>query len=369
MLDRWISIVGQGRGGTSPLYYAVVDALRSQDHPVLATYEHYNRKMFAAFARHGRDRWVVSKFLTNHCDWDPALVKDVPRRLQITRDPREAAVSVMLFSAVHLARRPQKKRRGILKEWLSMLQRKEQDPHSVAFCDLYEYILTELNKDPRIVSDKRWQAPIGIFDVIKPFHVRLEELVDDAAVVSDYLGFDLQLAPPPDNKQHVFRASRSSWKDWFTARDVAYFRPLMQPFMEKFGYADDWDLAEAPRINPSDSSQYVENTYQRIIERRQAIKDPARCLAVRRYRADHGKVTDAYCVARTLVREEHDLPEARERAVFAASGGHQKAQVLAAQIFRQGIGGNVDKIEADYWRKVSGQPGGVRGWLHSRFRN
>ena len=156
MLDRWIAIVGQGRGGTSPLYYAIVDALRQQGQAVLATYERYNRDIFTGFAHHSRGRWVVAKFLTNHIGWDPSLVQDVPRRLQITRDPRDSVVSVMLFSAAHLARRPPEQRTDSLQEWLGMLQRKEQGPRSVHLCDLYEFILKELHKDALALQHKRW---------------------------------------------------------------------------------------------------------------------------------------------------------------------------------------------------------------------
>lgn len=368
MFDRWIAIVGQGRGGTSCLYYAIVDALKKQGHSVLATYERYGRDMFAGFARHSRDRWVVAKFLTTQPGWDPSLVKGIPRRLQITRDPRDTAVSVMLFSAVALAKQPPGKRSDTLKEWVEMLQRKEQDPHSVDLCDLYEFILKALVKDARAMWDMRWQVPIAVFDTIEPYHVRLEALVEDPTVVSDYLGFDIHLAPPPEGKQHVLRSGRSTWANWFTPRDVAYFRPVMQPFMKKFGYADDWVLAEDPRVDPLESSQYVQNAYQRIIDRREALEDPARRIVVRRYRADHGRVTDALRVARILIKEGHDLAEARERAVFAASGGHRKAQALAERIFRQGIGGDVDLAEAEYWRKESGQPGGMGTWLRSRLQ-
>ena len=354
MHDRWITVVGQGRGGTSPLWYAIVDAVDRRGDSRLATYEVYRHSRFRAYDKHARDQWVIAKFLTNHPRFDTSLVEPFGHRFQITRDPRDSAVSVLLFSSTHLARRQQERVDPLAAEWIALLEKKEADPASVSVLQLYRKVFRILRRDIENVWAKRFEEPIEIAAQIGAHHVRLEDLWSGAATaVSEQLGLDVQLAEPPEQKQHVLRSGESSWRRWFTPRDVKYFRPLMLPFMERFGYDDDWELDPAPVISAEESSAYVRRTIEnvRALTADVAAKDaPTEIL---RYRADHGSADSAYDLARRLVAQGTDLAEARERAVYAASARVRRAQRLAARMFHDGIGGPVDRAEAAYWRAAS----------------
>jgi hypothetical protein len=57
---------------------------------------------------------------------------------------------------------------------------------------------------------------------------------------------------------HVVRTKTAKdWRNWFTADDVAYFRPRLAAFVRAYGYADDWALAAEPHISPAYDSEFV----------------------------------------------------------------------------------------------------------------
>ncbi len=47
------------------------------------------------------------------------------------------------------------------------------------------------------------------------------------------------------------------WKNWFTAEDVAFFRPLLDDYVRLAGLPDDWELAATPTVPPEFASAYV----------------------------------------------------------------------------------------------------------------
>ena len=56
------------------------------------------------------------------------------------------------------------------------------------------------------------------------------------------------------------------WKDWFTAEDVNYLRPVLQPFLDRFYRGADWELNASPSLPAEFGSGYVE----RIVNDRRA---------------------------------------------------------------------------------------------------
>jgi len=99
---------------------------------------------------------------------------------------------------------------------------------------------------------------------------RYEEIISgQMAEVETYLGFSLTgSAEVGAEFQRVVRTRGSgSWRDWFTASDVAAFKPLLRDYMQRFGYAwEEWELAETPHIEPRHAAEYVKKL---IAERRQ----------------------------------------------------------------------------------------------------
>ena len=347
--QRWIAIVGQGRGGTSTLYYAAIDALHDAGHRTLRTYEKYHPKMFESFGQHHRERWVVAKFLTNHPTFSEDLLRRFGRRIQVVRDPRDNLVSVMLFSAAHLARRDDGGQH--VGKLVALLERKERDPAAVSLTSLLEVALVDgLERDMAEFLERRYTYPMVLQERTGMTVVRLEDLIagrTDAA--EDVIGAPVALQPPPRAKAHVLRSGRPSWARWFLPEDVAALRPALQPFMNRFGYGDDWSLDPDPQVDPAESSQYVRRTFDAIAARvAHAAEDPP--LELLRYRGGDGCHDSAYRAALRLLEVGEHLPEARELALFAASAGHRRAMELSGQLFADGVGGPVNRAEARYWR-------------------
>ena len=80
------------------------------------------------------------------------------------------------------------------------------------------------------------------------------------AAIEDYPPFALPggEADVTAQYEHVVRTKMANdWKNWFTADDVAYFRPRVAAFMRAYGYADDWTLATEPQISAAHGSEFV----------------------------------------------------------------------------------------------------------------
>ncbi len=365
--ERWIAVVGQGRGGTSPLYYATVDALHAAGHKTLRTYEKYRRGMFRNIAQRDRDRWVVAKFLSNHPPFGEDLLERFGRRIQIARDPRDSLVSVMLFTGAHLARRSTGRRR--VQKLIDMLEAKEHDPSSVTLTALLDVALAEgLQRDMPAFLERRYRQPIALHERTGMTVVRLEDLVAGRTAAAEaVVGVPLELRRPPAAKAHVLRSGTPSWSRWFLAEDVERLRPVLLPFMEHFGYADDWTLDPHPRIDPKESSSYVRSTHDAIAQREAHGADPP--LDLLRYRGSDGCPKAAYRAAVRLAEAGHDLAEARDLAVFAASTGRREAMRLAARMLADGTGGPVDLDEARYWRAEGSTWNYARRRLRRRVRS
>jgi hypothetical protein len=80
------------------------------------------------------------------------------------------------------------------------------------------------------------------------------------AAIEDYLDIALPSGEADVTAQyeHVVRTKGANdWRNWFTAEDVAYFRPHLTAFMSAYGYPDDWALAVEPHISPAHGSEFV----------------------------------------------------------------------------------------------------------------
>ena len=73
------------------------------------------------------------------------------------------------------------------------------------------------------------------------------------ALLGDYLGFQLKdTNSVPRDFSFVARTKKSGdWQNWFLDEDVDYFRPYLRPYMDKYGYPDDWTLPDKPTLDPA----------------------------------------------------------------------------------------------------------------------
>jgi len=187
------------------------------------------------------------------------------RKIWMARDPRDIAVSEMLY-------RWHKGHRGLRKQYrahLELVQKKEQDPGSISFHVLCRYIghdgwpmtMEEVIEKARF----RYQR---MHDFVKNlgnewFIFSYEDMIDkNHEGLQEYLGFEIRddaEIPVTTKKAKVARKKAyGEWRNWFTEEDVELFKPVYLPYMGLIGYdCDDWTLSPNPVIEPEFSSMYI----------------------------------------------------------------------------------------------------------------
>jgi hypothetical protein len=259
-----ILILGTGKSGTTVMVYKVSGGLPncqafSGGRPGKHLGEYEN-----AVYKHTYDERKGKSFelYREHLEKE-----NYDRKIWMARDPRDTAVSRMLY-------RRHKGHRGNRKQYkthLELVLKKEKDPASIPFFELCRHS-----------GNDGW--PRSIKDVVAEERVRydrmhhfVKELGDDwflfayedmiagnFAALNDYLGFDVKAdgqVPQTMVKSKVLRKKATGdWRLWFTEQDVELFKPAYKNYMELIGYDwSDWSLSKNPVIEPEYSSVYIQN--------------------------------------------------------------------------------------------------------------
>ena len=259
-----ILILGTGKTGTTAMVYKVSGGLPNchafsggrpgkyvgdyENAVYKHTYEERKGKSFEVFKEH-----------LNKENYD--------RKIWMARDPRDAAVSRMLY-------RWHKGLKGKRKQYeahLDLVLKKEKDPASVPFFEICRY--TGHNGWPRTVDQvieeekNRYQQMVEFVTELGSdwFRFTFEDMVaGQFKALNNYLGFEVQAdatVPSSSGKAKVIRKkSTGDWRHWFTEEDIRMFKPAFIPYMECIGYdCNDWDLSPQPVIEPEYSSGYIQN--------------------------------------------------------------------------------------------------------------
>jgi hypothetical protein len=259
-----ILILGTGKTGTTVMVYKVAGGLPNchafsggqpgkhigdyENAVYKHTYEERKGKSFELYREH------LEK-------------ENYDRKVWIARDPRDAAVSRMLYRW-HKGHWRNKKQ---YETHLELVLKKEKDPASIPFFELCRH--TGHNGWPRSVEDVVAEERVR-YDRMHNF---VKELGDDwflftyedmiagnFIALNDYLGFEVKAdgqVPQTTVKSKVLRKKAAGdWRLWFTEQDVALFKPAYRDYMELIGYdLNDWALNENPVIEPKYSSIYIQN--------------------------------------------------------------------------------------------------------------
>ncbi len=257
-----VLILGHGKSGTTVFLFKVAGGLpncqafsggdpgKNLDDYENAVYKHtYNERKGRTFDLY-RDH-------STQIDYD--------RKIWVARDPRDLAVSEMLYRwhKGHRGRRRQ------YQEHLELVQEKERDPTSIPFHVLCRYIgqdgwpmtLEEVVERER----SRYQR---MHEFVKSlgsewFIFKYEDMIEkNFHALNKYLGFDIKdeaEIPTTTKKAKVARKkAMGDWRDWFTEEDVEVFKPVYSPYMALIGYdSNDWTLSPEPIIEPEFSSVYI----------------------------------------------------------------------------------------------------------------
>jgi hypothetical protein len=271
-------VYGLAKSGTTVLHRCILDAMRTRfGADVLSVFEPKARRFNEG------DGWVYEcKGLPPQRERPHTLVKallapehgipmpqvietfdDFDFKIFINRDPRDRWISVIFYRWFH-GNNPDA---AAFKRALELVRFKESHPALLPFYSIFS---------THPVKNVRWQrrqkiklAKLSQFIAAAPgkgwFVINYEDLVDGRTeALSHYLGLELNNRPEADKV--LKRLSRSSgygsWRRWFTADDVAFYRPVFNDFLDRHGYgSSDWTLEPVEHLPSAEGSEYMQNLY------------------------------------------------------------------------------------------------------------
>ena len=269
-----ILILGTGKSGTTALLYKVAGGLPncqtfSGGHPgkysgdyenvvYKHTYEERKGKSFDLYKEHLK---------REHYD----------RKIWMARDPRDAAVSRMLYRwhKLYWWKSGYREKKKQYLAHLDLVLKKERDPESIPFHLICRYagyngwpISTE-----QVLEEERFRYE-RMSDFVKSlgedwFLFKYEEMVskkfDD---LNNYLDFQIKegagIAQSTGKVKVVRKKGIGDWRHWFTEEDVELFKSAYLSYMELIDYdCNDWVLNPNPVIEPEYSSMYMSSLPKR----------------------------------------------------------------------------------------------------------
>lgn len=258
-----ILILGHGKSGTTIFLFKVAAGLPncqafSGGNPVnsLSDYDNAVYK-YTYNVRKGRSFDLFRNHLKEI---------DYGRKIWMARDPRDIAVSEMLYRW-HKGHKGSKKQ---YKEHLAIVQKKEMDPKSIPFHVVCRYsshgdwptttegVIEKLRS--RYQTTRDFVKSLGS----KWFIFKYEDMIlNNLDTLHEYLGFEIdgnaQIPSTTKKKKVARKKAMGDWRHWFTEEDVELFKPALMPYMELIGYdCNDWALESNPEIEPQFSSLYME---------------------------------------------------------------------------------------------------------------
>jgi len=265
-----VMILGLGKTGTTALLYKVAGGLpnclafsggkpgKYVGHYENAVYKHtYSErkgKTFDLFQQH---------LAEEHYD----------RTIWIARDPRDAAVSEMLFRW----HRGYWGRKMQYQAHLDLVLKKEKDPKSVPFHVICRYAARSekwpITTEEVVETERLRYASMAEFvKSLGPewFLFKYEDMIGgEYAGLNTYLGFEVEKEGqvPEAYGKVVRKRATGDWRHWFTEEDVELFKPAYLPYMQLIGYdCNDWALSPNPAIEPEYSSVYMQSLPKRVIK-------------------------------------------------------------------------------------------------------
>jgi hypothetical protein len=259
-----VLILGLGKTGTTAMVYKVAGGLPnchafSGGKPGKYTGDYENAVYKHTYEeRKGKSFELYNKHLAEvHYD----------RKVWMVRDPRDAAVSRILYW-FHKGTFLRKKQYAA---YFETILKKEKGPTSLPFCEICRYATFgdwPISREKVVEQERvRYERMRAFVKNIGSdwFIFKYEDMVTGKFEgINHYLGFDLKSkaeVPKGTGKDKVVRKKAfGDWRHWFTDEDVALFKPAYSPYMEVVGYdCEDWELSQEQIIEPQFSSIYVQN--------------------------------------------------------------------------------------------------------------
>ena len=259
-----LMILGVGKSGTTAMLHKVADGLPNcrafsggrpgkyvgnyENAVYKHTYDERKGKSFELYREHLRKEFY-------------------DRKIWMARDPRDAAISRMLY----------RWHRGYLghkrqyQAHLDTVLKKEKNPTEIPFYEICRF--TGFDGWPRtreaVIGEERirYQRMRNFLEDLGNdwFLFRYEDMVNkEFDSLNKYLGFEVNAdaeVPRGTGREKVVRKKAyGDWRHWFTQEDITLFKAVYTPYMEIAGYdVDDWKLSSEPVIEPEFSSAYMQS--------------------------------------------------------------------------------------------------------------
>ena len=264
-----VIVLGLAKSGTTGLWSVLV---KSYPRRYLQFFEgqylpsRYN-KYFGQTNSEQNPRDVVSKQIIGP-DFNFTDLASFDKIIWMVRDPRDRLISYLLYRHYDYRYASDE----FVREQLDLLRLKERDPDALAMIDLEARLLLPR---PTLESAFFWNDHqksnfmSTLIEEERAFIFKYEDFVNqEYSGLENFLGIKMSgNAKVPKQFQRVIRSkTHSFWNHWFTQKDVDNYMGLFQPFLEQYGYKDEWALAEEKKIDPEHCSRYVRTI---INERRQ----------------------------------------------------------------------------------------------------
>lgn len=264
-MTQKIVIFGPYKSGTTGLFYKIRNSLpRNLNLRTLFEQNEYLPE------DEDSKRWVLAKTIIGVQDGPDQTKLDsfmgFDKKIYIARDPRDLVISATLFI---IQQEPTLyKNDDKLIQILGTLRQKERRPESVALNAIMKQVFGASNNHTFegtidwLARQYRW-LPEFENQLEDYFLIRYEDFVDGQIEgLERYLGTPLKGEANVDEPHnHVPRTmGYNNWKDWFLKEDIAFFKPLFDQYIRRYGYATDWKLNERQTISPEHCSKYVERT-------------------------------------------------------------------------------------------------------------
>ena len=256
-------VVGMQKSGTSAIYSMLKSALG----PARRAFEPGSRRQIESLLS-SRDSSKLAKTLYRGFMNDIDALNGFDYKVHIVRDARDIVISYLLYWPLLRNRHLND---HFIDDFVELLEEKEAQPDAVSLKDFAR--LTEKH-------DARFMKPRD-FGILGGLAVKFHENLSDAftlkydALLSgeleDLEGY-LNLSLPRSTKvsSHISynerQKSSGTWRNWFTPKDVADYRPILSGYLDHFGFDPDWTLNESPQIESKHGSIYIRKSVSKLTE-------------------------------------------------------------------------------------------------------
>lgn len=267
-----IAIFGQWRTGTTGLFYKIKNSLPPKT-PVYFEPSRYKKPFLCRDTGYELAKVILGS--TTQENKDVANYEEFmhfDKKILIVRDPRDWLVSGLLFLIQQYSSIYSNQDR--MTNILELLAKKEGSPDSISVVKISETILNAIpDRNLDIMVEWIQQQHELVYDFERGlddyFLIKYEDFIDGMlSELQNYLGIKLEGEALVDDveRSHIPRTKNyGNWKNWYTEKDIEFFKPVFSSYLDKYGYPDSWETNSEKYIDPEYCSKYVKKTVQNRI--------------------------------------------------------------------------------------------------------